>query len=82
MDSLPHLHEPAPGIIIALGYNGRGVAMASTMGGLIAKRLTGANETDYPITPLSPILWHSARRPLMAAAVSYYWLKDGLGFNS
>ena len=32
-DHYPHLHEPAPGVIAALGYNGRGVAMATADGG-------------------------------------------------
>ena len=82
MDGLPHLHEPAPGVLIALGYNGRGVAMASTMGGVIAKRIAGANRDDFPVTPLNPIFWHSFRRPIMAVGVSYYWMKDSLGINS
>ena len=28
-DHYPHVHEPAPGVLICLGYNGRGVAMAT-----------------------------------------------------
>ena len=32
MDHFPHIHEPAPGILVCLGYNGRGVAMATAMG--------------------------------------------------
>ncbi|WP_163484841.1 FAD-dependent oxidoreductase, partial [Escherichia coli] len=35
-DHLPHFHEPAPSVIAALGYNGRGVAMATAMGREIA----------------------------------------------
>jgi glycine/D-amino acid oxidase-like deaminating enzyme len=31
-DFLPHLHEPAPNLFVALGYNGRGVAMATRNG--------------------------------------------------
>src|SRR3546814_4204723 len=28
-DGLPHVHEPAPGLNVLLGYNGRGVALAT-----------------------------------------------------
>ena len=31
-DLVPHFHEPAPGLIAGLGYNGRGVAMSLVMG--------------------------------------------------
>src|SRR5271167_1014053 len=31
-DQYPHIHEPAPGIIACLGYNGRGVALSTAMG--------------------------------------------------
>ena len=35
-DWLPHLAEVAPGVWAALGYCGRGVAMATTMGLVLA----------------------------------------------
>jgi glycine/D-amino acid oxidase-like deaminating enzyme len=59
-DAYPHLHEPEPGIHIALGYNGRGVAMATVMGRILAERLTGGNSTEFtlPVTPLRPIALH------------------------
>lgn len=38
LDHYPHLHEPAPGLLIGLGYNGRGVAMG-TMGRQLARRI-------------------------------------------
>ena len=37
LDHLPHLHELAPGLIAGLGFNGRGVAMATAMGAELAK---------------------------------------------
>ena len=42
-DHLPHLHELAPGLLAGLGYNGRGVAMATVMGRLLV---------SWPISPL------------------------------
>jgi len=61
-DHYPHLHEPAPGVLIALGYNGRGVAMATAMGGIVARRIAGESEEslDMPITGLKPIPFHAA----------------------
>jgi glycine/D-amino acid oxidase-like deaminating enzyme len=59
-DSYLHFHEPEPGIHIALGYNGRGVAMATVMGRILAERISGNNSTEFalPVTPLCPIAFH------------------------
>lgn len=59
-DHYPHLHEPEPDVLIALGYNGRGVAMATAMGGIVARRIGGEAEEslDMPITGLKPIAFH------------------------
>ena len=66
-DSYSHWHEPAKGVMACLAYNGRGVAMATTMGALVAKRiLDPAAPCDMPITDLKPIplngLWPLAVR--------------------
>ena len=45
-DHLPHWHEPAPGLLACLGYNGRGVAMATLMGRELARRATGMAAAD------------------------------------
>jgi glycine/D-amino acid oxidase-like deaminating enzyme len=79
-DHYPHLHEPAPGVIACLGYNGRGVAMATVMGEQLARRVLGADtsEIDMPVTTLREIplhaLWHSA----VAARVTYGRIRDFL----
>jgi glycine/D-amino acid oxidase-like deaminating enzyme len=59
-DFYPHLHEPAPGLIAALGYSGRGVAMATAMGGQVARRLLGtrAEDLDMPVTSIKPMPFH------------------------
>lgn len=51
-DLLPHLHEPAPGMLVGVGFNGRGITMGTMMGKLMAERLTGAtpDEIDVPIS--------------------------------
>ena len=60
-DHLPHLHELAPGLLAGLGYNGRGVAMATVMGRLLAQRALGAPvaELGFPLTPVTPIQMHA-----------------------
>jgi glycine/D-amino acid oxidase-like deaminating enzyme len=61
LDHYPHLYEPARNVIACLGYNGRGVAMATVMGAEIARRITGApaEELDMPVrSALEPIRLH------------------------
>ena len=59
-DRLPHLHAIAPGLLAGLGYNGRGIAMATTLGRLLARLATGiaADEIGYPVTELQPLTLH------------------------
>ncbi len=80
-DHYPHLHEPAPGVIAALGYNGRGVAMATAMGVQIARRLTGtpAEALDMPVSSIRPIPFHGAWRLAVAAKLWEGRIRDRLG---
>jgi len=77
-DHLPHLHEPRPGVLIGLGYNGRGVAMATVMGKLLADRALGASraEIGWPVTPVAPIPLHRWRLPAMALVVHWKRFQD------
>jgi glycine/D-amino acid oxidase-like deaminating enzyme len=79
-DHVPHLHEPRPGVLIGLGYNGRGVAMATVMGRLLAERALGASpdEIGWPVTPIAPIRLHAWRLPAMAAVVHWKRFQDWL----
>jgi glycine/D-amino acid oxidase-like deaminating enzyme len=61
LDHYPHLTEPADNVIACLGYNGRGIAMATAMGAEIARRITGtpAADLDMPVkSALEPIRLH------------------------
>ncbi|ANF56505.1 NAD(P)/FAD-dependent oxidoreductase [Halotalea alkalilenta] len=78
-DHLPHYHEPAPGISILLGYNGRGVAMSNTLARHLAARLAGESAPfPLPITPIRPIPLHGLQRLYFGTAVNYYRLLDKL----
>lgn len=71
LDHVPHLHELAPGVHAALGYNGRGVAMATVMGKLLADRVQGRGDAVFPETRLRPVPFHRWRRPVFEAIVAW-----------
>lgn len=79
-DFMPHVHEPAPGMTIALGYNGRGIGMATTLGCALAEHLASDSPSPfvYPLSAIKPIPGHSLQRLYLAAAVAYFRLLDKL----
>ena len=74
-DRLPHLHEPARGLVAGLGYNGRGVAMSHVMGRILAERVMGRapDDLDVPVTTLKPIPFRAAQ--LMGEGAAIWWMK-------
>ncbi|MEQ8666424.1 MAG: FAD-binding oxidoreductase [Rhodospirillales bacterium] len=62
-DYFPRLMQPAPGLHAAMGWNGRGVAMTSAMGRVIADWLTGTGDDQLPmpVSPVRPIPLHWLR---------------------
>jgi glycine/D-amino acid oxidase-like deaminating enzyme len=79
-DHLPHLHEVAPGLLAGLGYNGRGVAMATVMGRILASwaRGTPASELGFPVTSLAPIPLHRFNQVGARLAIQGLRALDGL----
>lgn len=72
-DHLPHLHEPAPGVLAALGCNGRGIALATLWGRMLAERIAGvhADALPFPVTPSQPVRFGGFHRwgiPLIVTA--------------
>jgi glycine/D-amino acid oxidase-like deaminating enzyme len=80
-DHYPHIHEPDDGVLICLGYNGRGIAMASAMGPQLARRAMGGRtaEIDMPITTIKEIPFHALWPSAVAARVAYGRIRDLLG---
>jgi glycine/D-amino acid oxidase-like deaminating enzyme len=78
-DHLPHLHVLAPGLFAGLGYNGRGVAMATVMGRELAALAAGAatDAAGLPVIPLRPRRFHAASRLGVLATVAWYRMLDG-----
>lgn len=77
-DHLPHLHEPQPRLFTALGYNGRGVAMATVMGREVARHIVDGSG-GVPITPLTPLPLPALHRTAAAATVLAYRVLDRIG---
>jgi glycine/D-amino acid oxidase-like deaminating enzyme len=80
-DHYPHVHEPADGVLACLGYNGRGVAMSTAMGGELARRVVGgrAAEIAMPITGIRQIPLHGLWKSAVEARVAYGMVRDFLG---
>jgi len=80
-DFMPHLHQPAPGVTMALGFNGRGIAMATALGKEVANVVSGGTSacTPFPVTPVQPLPMHGLQRFYIAAGVAWYSLLDRLG---
>jgi glycine/D-amino acid oxidase-like deaminating enzyme len=79
-DHLPRLQEVAPGLLAGFGYNGRGVAMATVMGSLLARWSAGAapEELGFPVTPVDPLPMHRFSQMGARVAVQYLRSLDGL----
>lgn len=62
-DRVPHLHEPQPGLLAGLGYNGRGVAMSLVMGSVLAQRALGADPESltFPISKIRPFAFRNTQ---------------------
>ncbi len=75
---LPHFAEVAPGVTVAMGFNGRGVAMAGATGQQLAKRALGTPFEDLPLpnAPIKAIPFHRWRQPFLQALVGWYRLLD------
>ncbi len=78
-DHLPHVHEPAPGMITALGYNGRGVALATALGLAIGAHLVDrAKPLPFKPSRLKPMPLHGMHEIYGSWAIAYYQLRDAM----
>jgi glycine/D-amino acid oxidase-like deaminating enzyme len=80
-DHYPHLNVLSPGIAAGLGFNGRGVAMATAMGRVLADWALGMPEAelDFPVTALRPIRFHALRKPAVSVLGAWYRFLDSRG---
>jgi sarcosine oxidase len=82
-EMMPHLHEPASGVLAGLGFSGRGIAMTSVMGRTLARKLLGGanSELAFPVTPIKPIAGHWAARQLVPFMAPLMSMRDSLGIT-
>ncbi len=74
----PHIFDLGPGLWAGGGYMGRGVAMATAMGTLLAKCAAGEDLSRLPFPPTKPkpIPFHALRRPGIEIAVAWKRMLD------
>ena len=79
-DHIPHLHRLDDGLWAALGYNGRGVGMATLLGRFAAELAAGARPGDipFPVTSMRPIAGYPFTRLAVRALTHYYRILDRL----
>jgi glycine/D-amino acid oxidase-like deaminating enzyme len=79
-DFLPHLVDLGPGLIAGFACNGRGIAMTTAMGKVLADWAGGANPANLPLTfaPPSPIPFHGLMRHAPNMLLPLSMLRDRL----
>jgi glycine/D-amino acid oxidase-like deaminating enzyme len=78
-DFLPHLHEPAPGLLIDIGCMGRGVGLQTAMGRAFAEYLHDGDRRALPFAPgaVKPLPLHGLKKAYLGAIVAWYRMNDG-----
>ena len=78
-DYLPHIHEPAPGLLIDIGCMGRGVGLQTSMGRALATYVATGNADVLPFEPrpIKSFPLYGLRRIYVNAVVTWYRLNDG-----
>lgn len=80
LDYLPHYHQPAQGLHVLVGYNGRGVALATRAGAFLGRKLAGApEEGELPVVPIQPVPFHRHKATLLNLGMQWNRVLDLLG---
>lgn len=79
-DHYPHLDLVSPNVLAGIGFNGRGVAMGTAFGKVMADWAGGVSESDldFPITRPRPIPFYFMRKPAVVATVAWARFRDSL----
>ncbi|MDQ6680598.1 MAG: FAD-binding oxidoreductase, partial [Pseudomonadota bacterium] len=78
-DFLPHLHEPAEGLLVDIGCMGRGIGLQTAMGRAMANYLLSgkASALPLPVTGIRGLPLHRLRRIYISAIVAWYRVRGG-----
>jgi glycine/D-amino acid oxidase-like deaminating enzyme len=81
-DFLPHLHAPAPGLLIDIGCMGRGIALQTAMGQAMAAYVATGDENalPLPLTPVRPMPFYGLSNTVAAAFIAWYRFADRHGW--
>lgn len=73
-------HELAPGMVAALGCNGRGLVIGTLIGRDFAEYFRGkpAHELLLPFSPMAPVPFFEIHPPLINMLVNYYRIRDAI----
>jgi len=79
-DFLPHLLDLGPGLIAGRACNGRGIAMTTAMGKVLADWAAGTEAPDLPLpfAPPAPIPFHALLRHAPSMLLGWSMLRDRL----
>lgn len=80
LDHVPHIHRLADGLYSGLGFNGRGVAMATMFGKILAGHCTDNPDVDnfLPITKIPRVPFSRFRGQGIAIALTWKRMMDTL----
>ena len=79
-DHLPHIHEPEPGLLAAVGCQGRGIGLMTALGKRFAAYLANGDPKllPFPVSPIRPIPFHAFRQVGVAATIAWYRALDAM----
>lgn len=79
-DSLPFIHQIAPGLTAAMGYNGRGVGMGTMVGIALAESVSSPPDkpSAFPITTPKKFALHKFHSAGVSMAIKWMALRDHL----
>lgn len=80
LDHVPHIHKLAEGLYSGLGFNGRGVAMATMFGKVLADHCSANTDSDkfLPITSVPKVPFSRFRSQGIAVALTWKRMMDTL----
>jgi len=82
VDYLPRLHRPHPGLLVAIGCQGRGIAWQTAMGAELARLATDSHyDPVLPFSPVRPIPFHPLKALGVASTIAAFRALDRFGFS-